>query len=225
MSWFESLIELDKQLLLFGNSFHSPFWDNFISIFSGKLVWIPAALAILYVIIRTEKRRSVWVLLFLVLTVVLTDQISSSIIKPLVERWRPTREPSLEGLVQLVHGYMGGHYGFVSSHAANSFGVALFTSLLFRRKWYTWTIFVWALANVYTRIYLGVHYPLDILGGMILGLGCGWLSFYLMQRVKPRISESTYNPTLDTGIYLIISVLAISIILIAVGNNFLLCLA
>ena len=77
MSWLESVIELDKQLLLFGNSFHSPFWDNFISIFSGKLVWIPAALAILYVIIRTEKRRSVWVLLFLVLTVVLTDQISS----------------------------------------------------------------------------------------------------------------------------------------------------
>jgi len=225
MSWFESLIELDKQLLLFGNSFHTHFWDNFISIFSGKFIWIPAALTILYVIIRTEKRNSLWVLLFLVITIVLADQISSSVIKPLVARWRPTHEPTLQGLVQLVHGYTGGRYGFVSSHAANSFGVALFTSLLFRRKLYTWTIFIWAIVNVYTRIYLGVHYPLDILGGAMLGLGCAWLSFYLMRRVKPQLCERVNDENLDKHIYLIISVLAASTILIAVGNNLLLFLA
>ena len=225
MSWFESLIELDKQLLLFGNSFHTPFWDNFISIFSGKFIWIPAILTILYVIIRIEKRNSLWVLFFLVITIVLADQISSSIIKPLVARWRPTHEPTLHGLVQIVHGYTGGRYGFVSSHAANSFGVALFTSLFFRRKLYTWTIFIWATVNAYTRIYLGVHYPLDILGGAVLGLGCAWLSFYLMQHVKPQLCERVNGEKFDKRIYLIISVLAFLTILIAIGNNFLLFLA
>ncbi|HPW89845.1 MAG TPA: phosphatase PAP2 family protein [Paludibacteraceae bacterium] len=225
MTWFESLIELDKQLLLWGNSFHSPFWDNFIYIFSGKLIWIPTALMLLYVIVRTEKRNSWWVLLFLIITVVLSDQISSGIIKPLVARWRPTHEPTLQGMVQLVHGYTGGCYGFVSSHAANSFALALFTSLLFRRKLYTWTIFLWATANVYTRIYLGVHYPLDILGGILLGLACGWLSFYLMQRLKPECRQSRSTEQLDKHIYLIISVLFISVLLIAVGNKFLLFLA
>lgn len=225
MSWFESLIELDKQLLLFGNSFHTPFWDNFISIFSGKLIWIPTALVLLYVIIRTEKRDSWWVLLFLVLTIVLADQISSGIIKPLVARWRPTHEPTLQGMVQLVHGYTGGRYGFVSSHAANSFAVALFTSLLFRRRLYTWTIFLWATVNVYTRIYLGVHYPLDILGGAIVGLACGWLSFYVMQRIKPQLQRRMDDILLDKHIYLIISVLIISVAVIAIGNKFLLFLA
>ena len=225
MSWLESLIEFDKQLLLFGNSFHTPFWDNFISIFSGKFIWIPAALTILYVIIRTEKRNSLWVLLFLAITIVLADQISSSFIKLLVARWRPTHEPTLQGLVQIVHGYTGGRYGFVSSHAANSFGVALFTSLLFRRKLYTWTIFIWAIVNVYTRIYLGVHYPFDIIGGAMVGLGCAWLSFYLMRRVKPQLFERVNDENLDKRIYLIISVLAASTILIAVGNNFLLFLS
>jgi len=225
MSWLESLIEFDKQLLLFGNSFHTPFWDNFISIFSGKFIWIPAALTILYVIIRTEKRNSLWVLLFLAITIVLADQISSSFIKLLVARWRPTHEPTLQGLVQIVHGYTGGRYGFVSSHAANSFGVALFTSLLFRRKLYTWTIFIWAIVNVYTRIYLGVHYPFDIIGGAMVGLGCAWLSFYLMRRVKPQLFERVNDENLDKRIYLIISVLVASTILIAVGNNFLLFLS
>ena len=225
MSWLESLIEFDKQLLLFGNSFHTPFWDNFISIFSGKFIWIPAALTILYVIIRTEKRNSLWVLLFLAITIVLADQISSSFIKLLVARWRPTHEPTLQGLVQIVHGYTGGRYGFVSSHAANSFGVALFTSLLFRRKLYTWTIFIWAIVNVYTRIYLGVHYPFDIIGGAMVGLGCAWLSFYLMRCVKPQLFERVNDENLDKRIYLIISVLAASTILIAVGNNFLLFLS
>lgn len=225
MNWFESLIEIDKQLLLFGNSFHTPFWDNFVSIFSGKMIWIPTALALLYVIIRTEKRNSLWVLLFLVITIVLADQISSSIIKPLVARWRPTHEPTLQGLVQLVHGYTGGRFGFVSSHAANSFAVALFTSLLFRRKLYTWTIFIWAALNVSTRIYLGVHYPLDILGGAILGLGCAWLSFYVMQRLKPQLGQRIDDVHLDKGIYLIVSVLIISVVVTAIGNNFLLFLA
>ena len=120
---------------------------------------------------------------------------------------------------------IGGRYGFVSSHAANSFAVALFTSLLFRRRLYTWTIFLWATANVYTRIYLGVHYPLDILGGAIVGLACGWLSFYVMQRIKPQLQRRMDDILLDKHIYLIISVLIISVAVIAIGNKFLLFLA
>lgn len=219
MAFVEQLIAWDKRLLLLGNGFHSPFWDNFVIIFSGKIIWIPAALAILYAIVRTQRRDAVWVVLFLALAVVLADQISSGLIKPLVARWRPTREPSLEGMVQIVHGYTGGRYGFVSSHAANACAVALFTSLLFRRRLYSWTISLWAVANMYSRVYLGVHYPGDILGGIAVGLLSAWLAYALMKRFKPQTLTHADDPRLDKCVRLIVGVVALSVAAIVAFNS------
>lgn len=220
MAFVEQLIAWDKQLLLLGNSFHTPFLDNFVIIFSGKIIWIPAVLAILYAIVRTQKRDAVWVVLFLALAIVLADQISSGLIKPLVARWRPTHEPSLEGMVHIVHGYTGGRYGFVSSHAANACAVALFTSLLFRRRLYSLTIGLWAVANMYSRIYLGVHYPGDIIGGILVGLGSAWAAYALMKRFKPQTTAHTADVHLDRCIYLIVGVVVCSVAAIAALNSY-----
>jgi undecaprenyl-diphosphatase len=122
----------------------------------------------------------------LALLVTLCDQISSNIFKEGFERLRPSRDPSLEGLVDLINGKRGGKFGFVSSHATNSFGLAAFSLLLFRYRWYTVFILFWASLNSYSRIYMGVHYPGDILGGIILGVLLGVFVYWFYKKVAAR---------------------------------------
>jgi undecaprenyl-diphosphatase len=98
------------------------------------------------------------------------DFIASGILKDLVARPRPSRVPELEGVLHLVNGYKSGRYGFVSSHAANTMAVALLFSMIWRKKITTCGLMLWVAANCYSRMYLGVHYPLDILGGLIVGV-------------------------------------------------------
>jgi undecaprenyl-diphosphatase len=182
----DALLQFDQQFLLFLNSLHTPLWDNFFWIFTSVSIWIPFYITLLYVIFNNQGKRGFLILLAIVLLVTLCDQISTNIFKEGFERLRPSHEPQLEGLVHLVNQKHGGLYGFVSSHATNSFGIALFTSLLFRYRWYTIFIMLWAAVNSYSRIYLGLHYPGDILGGAVLGLSLGWLVFALYEKVKVR---------------------------------------
>ncbi len=183
----EQLLELDKFLLLFINGFHADYWDSFFWLFTQKETWIPLYIGILYLIIKTKKTEATWIIVGLLLMFFLADQASSSILKPLVARLRPSHEPSLEGFVHLVNEYKGGRFGFVSSHAANSFGLALFTSILFRKKKYSFAIFLWAGINAYSRMYLGVHYPADIIGGIIIGFFAVWPSILLLKRFQPVV--------------------------------------
>jgi undecaprenyl-diphosphatase len=180
---------LDQQLFLFLNSINSPFFDQVMHAISGKLIWAPLYLAILVYLAITYKRKFLVILIFIILGVVLADQISVQVFKNTVQRLRPCHEPALEGLVHLFNGECGGLYGFVSSHATNSFNVALISLLFIRKRWYTISIIIWALVIGYSRIYLGVHYPGDVICGSVLGAFVGWSMFKLYTVTDIRILQ------------------------------------
>jgi len=178
--------QFDQQLFLFLNSANSPFWDRIMNVLSMKVVWAPLYIGIL-IYLGIRYRRSFWVLLlFIILAVFLADRVSV-FIKYAVDRPRPCHETSLQGLVHMVNGVCGGMYGFVSSHASNSFNVAFLSLMFIKRKWYTVLIIIWASIVSYSRIYLGVHYPGDVLGGAILGAFIGWGVYKLFEAFDKRI--------------------------------------
>ncbi|MBP5709310.1 MAG: phosphatase PAP2 family protein [Bacteroidales bacterium] len=180
------LEELDKKFFLLINSCHSPFWDNAMWFLSEKYVWIPLYIAIA-IFLGFKYKRKIWiVLLFFAFTILLSDQISVKCFKYVFCRLRPCHEPSLEGLVHIVRGHCGGMYGFVSSHAANCFNLVMLSSLFLKKRWYTLAITFWALIVCYSRIYLGVHYPGDIICGTALGLLIGFLVYKLYLYVDKR---------------------------------------
>lgn len=180
------LNNLDSQLFLFLNGLHSEFWDSIMWWVSGKEEWIPLYLIILGWLIYRFKWRVLYLIPFIVLLIVLSDQISV-LIKNTVQRFRPTHDPEIGNLVNILNNYRGGKYGFVSSHAANSFALAIFTALILKNRWFTVFIFLWAAIVSYSRIYLGVHYPGDILFGALLGFAIGIFTFWLWSVANERI--------------------------------------
>ena len=181
------MIELDRDIFLFLNSLNTPFLDQIMRVVSMRVVWIPFY-AVMVWLLATRYGKRVWIPLVLVpVLIVITDQ-GSGLLKNLFERLRPCHEPDLAGLVHTVNGRCGGMYGFVSAHAANSFGIAAFTAPLIRKRWYTWLVVVWALLVSYSRIYLGVHYPGDIIGGALLGIlagaGLAWVAWEMDKNIK-----------------------------------------
>lgn len=187
MNLIETLRIWDTNLFLALNGIHSPFFDGFMMAFSNKLVWIPFYISVLYVMIKQWKSEAFWIVLSFAICILLADQISSGIIKNAVQRLRPSREETISGLVHLVDGYRGGKYGFVSSHAANSLGFAVLSAYFFRKKSYTLIILLWSLITGYSRIYLGVHYPLDVMGGYFVGFFVAIFCYWLLKKLKPNI--------------------------------------
>jgi undecaprenyl-diphosphatase len=183
------LERLDQQLFLFLNSLNSPFWDQVMYALSGKVIWAPLYLSILIFLGIKYKRKFLIILLFIILAVTLADQFSLQLFKNLVQRLRPCHEPSLVGLVHLVNGECGGQYGFVSSHATNSFNVALLSLLFIKKRWYTISIILWAIVVGYSRIYLGVHYPGDVICGSLLGALIGWSIYRLYVLTDNKILQ------------------------------------
>ena len=190
----EQLIHIDTEILLAINGWHAPWADTLMWIISAKATWIPLYVLLIGLLIWRYRQpvptavkwlqrvpACVVMIVVIALAVGAADFIASGILKEWVARPRPTRVPELEGVLHLVNGYKSGRYGFVSSHAANTMACALLFSLIWRNKIATCGLMLWVAANCYSRMYLGVHYPLDILGGLTVGALVAWGAFALLR--------------------------------------------
>lgn len=183
----DQLLALDRSLFVTINSLHSPFSDALMTCASGKLTWIPFYLFLLVLAWYYKGWKGLlWLLVGAGLCVLLADRLSVLAFKDVFHRLRPCHDPLLEGQVWLPNGHCGGLYGFISSHAANVFALAIFILSYLRRHWLTGVLLVWATFVSISRIFMGVHFPGDILAGALLGTLIGWgvwqLLRYLFQR-------------------------------------------
>jgi undecaprenyl-diphosphatase len=156
---------------------------------SGRIIWIPLYLAILIFLGMKYKRKFLVILLFIIIAATFSDQ-ASVLVKNLVQRLRPCYESAIQGLVHLYKEECGGRYSFVSSHATNSFDVAFLSLLFIRKRWFTLSIILWALIIGYSRIYLGVHYPGDVICGSLLGAFIGWSAYHLYVLTDNKILQN-----------------------------------
>ncbi|MEZ4901307.1 MAG: phosphatase PAP2 family protein [Spirosomataceae bacterium] len=179
---------LDTQLFLLLNGIHAPWADTLMHWITQRNTWIPLYVLLIVWLIWQYQKRALSMIVSIVLTIVIADQTASSLLKPWVERLRPCYVAYLQGKPCLVVEGCGGLYGFASSHAANSVGLAVVLWLLVgkRFQWIHWFFFPWAFLVSYSRIYVGVHYPLDVLAGGIIGCGAAFISAWSIQKLFPN---------------------------------------
>ncbi len=173
------LATIDRELFLFLNDLHNPFLDFLMYWITKQETWYPFYLLIIVWMFWKYGKRAIVPLLLIIIAITISDQVTSSLMKPFFERLRPCHTPDIQHLVHTVSG-CGGMYGFASGHAANSFTLATLLFLFFKSRInYLWIIFFWATLIAYSRIYVGVHYPGDILTGAIIGSIVAWILFLL----------------------------------------------
>ena len=203
-----SLLDFDKQLLLWFNGSESVFCDNVIYSITTAYTWIPVYIAILYCIIKggSSKRHIIVILLCYVLCFLLTEGVADVLVKPLVGRLRPTHDPSVRDSIKIVGDAIGnGDFSFFSAHSANTMGIAVFVSLLMRNRVLTFFMVLWSLLNAYSRLYLGVHYPGDVICGLIWGCVSALVAYNVYEsRMKHyNISEGHYPTYTIVAIFLL----------------------
>ena len=221
-SFGTDLVALDKEWLLAVNGSDSLFLDRVAHVLTTALTWLPLYLSLFYIVIRNNEnvRKVLCVLAGAGICVLLAGSVDDLIVKPTVARWRPTHDPQIGLLVDIVDGYRGGKYGFFSAHAANTFSIAIFFALLIRSRVLTVALVIWSLVNCWTRMYLGVHYPGDILCGLLWGGAVGTGIWYLYHYVYGRMfaprdyvsSQYTSTGYQIVDVDVVISVLVLTLI-------------
>ncbi len=191
MNW----IELDKQWLLAVNGSESLFLDSLVKTLTTATTWIPLYVALLYVVVKNSDNLKKVILIVgcALLCVFLAGSLDDMLVKPLVARWRPARDPDIGISIDIVNGYRGGRFGFFSAHASNTFSLAIFFVLLVRSRVMSVAMVLWSLVNCWTRLYLGVHYPGDILVGLLWGGAVGTGVYLLFHKVEQQaVQPSNY---------------------------------
>jgi len=188
----EKIIEFDVNLFLYLNGLHTPFWDRIMWFFSGIPQWFPLYAVIIFFIFKKYKSYGFIVLIFLILALASSDLISVYCFKEVFQRLRPSHNLEISNVIHLLNNYKGGQYGFVSSHAANMFSIATYTLLVFNNKIYTFFIILWAILICYSRIYLGVHYPFDIICGAMLGIIVGKILYLANKKILNKKTHGRF---------------------------------
>ena len=224
------LIQLDHEWTLALNGSDSIFWDNVMFTYTNTFSWTLVIITLLTIIFKNNTpQRGFIILLTMILLIAVADRLCSGLVKPLVARWRPTQDPELMYLVDIVRGYRGGRYGFFSGHACNTMCMATFLSWLFRYRNVTITLVFWSLSTTFTRIYLGVHHLGDILVGFTIGVLLGtafyFLMTYLMKRYgnSGKMISSSFTPTgyLVDDMHVLLTVIFANYILVTTFAMFL----
>ena len=199
------LIELDHIWTLALNGSESVFWDNVMYTVTNTFSWSLVIAALLVVIFKNNTPRdSLLIFLTIALLILVADRLCSGLVKPMVARWRPTQDPQLMYMVDVVRGYRGGRYGFFSGHACNTMCVAVFLSWLFRYAKLTFTLLFWSVSTTFTRIYLGVHHLGDVLVGFFIGVLLGTLFYFLLERLhRQSLSKQLISNQFTSSGYLV----------------------
>ena len=186
----ERLIDFDRWLLLAVNGSESLYLDGLVKTLTNAVTWIPLYVALFYMVMKNNStvRKIFFVVACAGVCYLLAGAVDDGFVKPLVGRWRPTHDPAIGWQVDVVDGYRGGRYGFFSAHASNTFSIAVFFSLLVRSRLLSTALVLWSLVNCWTRLYLGVHFPGDILVGLLWGTVVGTAVYLFYRRIEQRHS-------------------------------------
>ncbi len=182
----ELLKSIDTKLFLFFNGNHTPFMDKIMWWTGYKFTWIPLYILLLYFVWRKKEEKMWLVVLSVAILITLSDQISVHLFKETFQRYRPCHNLLLQDKIHLINGECGGMYGFISSHAANSFALITFLSLFFRKAGVALGLYLWASFVCFSRVYAGVHYPFDIIGGMMLGIFLGIIGWKIYINLEKK---------------------------------------
>lgn len=199
-----ALEAVDKQLLLAVNGSDSLYLDRVARKLTNAFTWVPFYVSLFYLVLKNNDnfRKILLILGAAGLCVLLAGTVDDVIVKPTVARWRPTHDPEIGSLVDIVDGYRGGRYGFFSAHAANTFSLAILFCWMIRSRLLSVAIVIWSLTNCWTRLYLGVHYPGDILVGLTWGAIVGTFVYFLFYRLTRRFNTGRHlisSKYTDTG--------------------------
>lgn len=186
-------LDIDRAITLALNGSESLFWDNLMVCVTNTFSWSLVIVMLLFIFFHNNTLCDAFIILLTIgLMILVADRLCSGLVKPWVARWRPTQDPEIMYLVDMVEGYRGGRFGFFSGHACNTFCMATFLSFLFRHRAVTITLYFWSVTTTFTRLYLGVHYFGDVTVGLLVGILIGWAFYRLYQWLMKRVGTPRY---------------------------------